>query len=79
MKPALFGISGDKEEEIHKYVAAMCAAMKMFADVIKAPDTNHHRLEVVNRWMSIWASTGIDLTHKVETNFGQLRKTIIDD
>jgi hypothetical protein len=70
---------GDKEEQLNKFGAIICVALKMFADVSAAPETNHHRIEVVKRWLKIWESTGIDMSHTVETNIKPLRNTEIDD
>ncbi len=65
---------GDKEEDLAKYSAIMCCALKTFAELLAAPATNHHRMEVINRWLKIWESTGIDATHVVERNYDPMLK-----
>jgi hypothetical protein len=69
---------GDKEDTLAKFSALTCVALKLFADLRKAPPTNHHRLEVVEHWMKIWDSTGIKATHEVEPNYDQLLKRNLD-
>ena len=59
---------GDDTCLLEKYAAYMCCANKMLADLLEAPATNHHRLEVLKDWLKRWESTGINMGHTVQTN-----------
>ena len=70
---------GDDDALLEKYAAFMCCANKMLADLLEAPATNHHRLEVLKAWLKRWESTSINMGHTVHLNRTQRAIKEIDD
>lgn len=69
---------GDQGEMLGQLSALVCVALKLFADLRDAPETNHHQLAVVRRWLKIWDQTGIRISHHVEPNYHQLLRKNLD-